>query len=726
MNTIELKYITRKIAELIKHPYKESDLTDEYYNYVQFEENLEEFINALSNQCQKLDIALMRNGTAIEKFLEFLQDIEMPILTFLNVNRQIRPVILYYLNGNWQGYLFENEKEASIRINIYEADFVTDFNGNVISFTPIPLPPMVSEENTERSAVLTPFQRLFRLLMQEKRDILYIYFYALVISVFSLTLPLGTQAIMELVAGGVIFNSIVLLIAFVILGVASMGTLQILQYSIVESLQRRVFVKAALEFGFRMPRVRNEAVLGFYVPELMNRFFDVLTLQKGLPKLLMDLTGAILQIIFGLLLLALYHPFFIFFGITLIAILALIFFFTSPAAIKSSVIESKYKYKVAHWLEELARTLIAFKMAGHTPLPMSKMENNINSYLHYRKKHFKVLITQFANIVGFETLVTGGLLIMGSTLVINRQITIGQFVASEIVIILLLNAVEKVILNMSTVYDVMTAVDKLGSVTDLPLERNTGVILLHKNVPNMQVRVRSLKYKYPNSQKYALQGMDFDIQAGERVCLVGTSSSGKNTLIQVLAGILESYEGSVLLNNISLRDIHLSSLRDVIGKNVSMQDIFEGTILENINMGKADISYEDVMWASESLGLAEYVNSLPQGFLTETVAAGKQFPNSVIIKIILARTVAKRPQLLILNDFLHDLPKEERLKIINFLLDRRNPWTLMSVSSDPTLIANCDRILMLDKGTVSAQGTYEELITNKQFQELLLSSPRIT
>jgi ABC-type bacteriocin/lantibiotic exporter with double-glycine peptidase domain len=480
-------------------------------------------------------------------------------------------------------------------------------------------------------------------------------------------------------------------------------------------------VKAAMEFGYRIPRVRKEALNNYYAPELMNRFFDVLTLQKGLPKFLIDVAGSALQIIFGLVLLSFYHPFFVFFGFGVITALVLMVYFTGPNGLRASIIESKYKYKVAHWLEELARTLESFKMAGHTSLPLTKMEYLVNNYLYYRKKHFKVLMIQFMNIIGFKTIVTGGLLVIGSILVIDRQITLGQFVASEIVIILILGAIEKLLSSLSTIFDMLTAVDKIGYVTDLPLERKSGIFFPKEISGAISLKIRNLKYKYPNSSNYVLKGINLDVKAGEHVCIAGFNSAGKNTFAHVVGGLLESYEGVIAINNLSMREISLSSLRDVVAYNATTDDIFEGSLLDNIQMGRSNIAYQDVVWAIDSLGLTDFVQALPDGLQTELLAGAKSFPSSILTKLTIARCVAEKPKLLILNDFLHFLEKEDRLRVLQFLTDKNNPWTLLVVSNDPLLFATCDRIVVMKEGNIVSEGTYQALLSDENFQHLLIS-----
>jgi ABC-type bacteriocin/lantibiotic exporter with double-glycine peptidase domain len=718
--------IAKKLAELTDLKYKNFALTDEYANKVDFGADIDNFIEGLSVKTEKIQLSLVRHTVTKDHFPDLVDALESPFLTFVQDTKSIYPVIFYKDGGETEVYIINRNGsvETDDDAQRYWENLVETKPNEVTYLLPFPLPSLVSDDENvhgggHHGIPATPLKRLFRLLATEKKDIVYLYFYAFLIAIVNLSLPLGIQSILQLVSGGVIFNSIVLLIGFVILGVLVGGVLQIMQYSIVEVLQRRLFTKAAFEFSYRIPRIKNEAVLNYYAPELMNKFFEVTTLQKGLPKLLIDMAGAILQILFGMLLLSFYHPFFVFFSIAIVSILILIFYMTGGAALRSNIVVSKYKYKMLYWLQELARTMTSFKLAGYTELPLSKTESLVNSYLYYRKKHFAVLMLQFMNIVAFKTLIVGGLLIIGSSLVINRQITLGQFVAAEIVIILIINAVEKIILNMSNIYDMLVAVDKLGYVTDMPLERKGGVYLQYNKDVGMHIKIKDLSYKYPDSPRMILQDINLEIAASERLCIAGYSGSGKNSLVKILSGVLHSYQGSVSINGLPLRDINLVSLHNAIAKNVSMEELFDGTILENITMGRPSISYDDVLWAIDKIGLVDTINSLPDGLMTHVISGGKRLSSSINIKLILARCIAERPQVMILNDFLHDLNREERHRIVNFLLDKANPWTLISVSNEPLLLAGCDRIVLMNKGRIVEQGLYKDLMNNPIFQEVI-------
>ena len=315
----------------------------------------------------------------------------------------------------------------------------------------------------------TPLQRLIRLLTTERKDIGYVYLYALVTGVISLSLPLGIQAVFNLVSGGLLFSSVYLLIGLVILGVLATGLLLVGQMTLVEILQQRVFAKAAFEFTYRLPRIQPDAFSGYYPPELMNRFFDVLTIQKGMPKLLIDLTAAVVQIIFGLLLLSAYHPIFIGFGLFTVLLLLGICRIYGPSGVRTSLNESKYKYKVVAQLEEVARELPLHRLRADSFETIDQMDELVAKYVHYRNDHFKVLKRFFYSAVAFKTIVTGGLLILGTALLVGREMSLGQFVASELVIVLITSSVDKLMSGIDIVFDMLTAVEKIGYVTDLPL-----------------------------------------------------------------------------------------------------------------------------------------------------------------------------------------------------------------------------------------------------------------
>jgi len=552
----------------------------------------------------------------------------------------------------------------------------------------------------EKTIEYTPLKRFFNLLKVDKQEIFSIYLYALFNGIVTLSIPLGIQAIISFITAGEVSSSWIVLVIVVILGVAFTGVLQIMQLTITENLQQKIFARSAFEFAYRIPRMKMEAIDKSYMPEMVNRFFDTLSVQKGLPKILMDFSSASLQIIFGLILLSLYHPFFIMFSMVLILIVYLIFKYTTPKGLKTSIKESTHKYEVAHWLEELARANSTFKLAGKTPLPLDRTDEKVTDYLTHRKAHFKTLLLQYINLVGFKMVIAAGLLLIGGLLVINQQMNIGQFVASEIIIILVLASVEKLILSMETIYDVLTAIEKVGSITDIPLEKDSGTPILFKNNEAIAIKTDGLSFQFEDSKEQIINSISLNVKSGEKLCVSGYSGSGKSFLLQLLAGLFSSYKGSISYNNVPLSSLCKEDLRSYVGDNLSKEDIFKGTLIENITLGKPNISLENIQEVVEILGLSDFVANSEYGYATMLLPEGKNLPKSVRLKIMLARSVIGNPKLVLLEDNFNHLGGDDKQKFINYLLNEDKGWTIIAISNDEEIAKQFDQVLVLDKGKI--------------------------
>lgn len=546
---------------------------------------------------------------------------------------------------------------------------------------------------------ITPWHRLTRLLKVDKREIGHIYLYAVVGGAISLSVPLGVQAIINLISGGQVATSWGVLIAFVTIGVGFTGALQVMQLALAENIQQRLFARSAFEFAYRIPRIKAEAVSGRYLPELVNRFFDTMTIQKGLSKLLLDVPLALLQIALCLILLALYHPFFIAFGALLVLLLYIIFRFSGRLGLATSITESNYKYEVAHWLEELGRSMGTFKLIGETSLPLDRTDKLVDGYVTARKAHFKVLLGQYSAMVVFKVIVTLSLLALGGMLVMNEQMNIGQFVAAEIVILLLMNAVEKIILRIETVYDVLTALEKVGSVTDLPLEREEGLETIDRDgSKGMDVRINGLTFRSHFHGRPVLEGIDLHLEPGEKVCLRGPNGAGKTTLLRILGGAITAHEGTVQLDGHPMNSLDPDIVRSVIGDSLSEEDVFTGTVMENIVVGRAWVKESDVMEACRVTGLFDQLAQFPEGLLTKLDPQGSRLPKSLVKRIIQARCIAGSPRLVLLEDSLQNWDVSDREQLLGWISAPERPWTLLAVSNDPWLHQRCSRTVELRDG----------------------------
>ena len=566
---------------------------------------------------------------------------------------------------------------------------------------------------------ITPLSRFFNLLKVERQEIFSIYIYAFFSGIVTLSLPLGIQAIINLISAGQTSTSWILLVIFVIAGVAFTGILQILQLTVSENLQQKIFTRSAFEFAYRIPRMKLEAIDKSHIPELVNRFFDTLSIQKGLSKILIDFSSASLQVIFGLILLSLYHPFFILFSLVLLLIIYFIFRFTVPQGLKTSLKESSYKYEVAHWLEELARTMETFKLAGKTPLPLAKTDAAVSGYLDSRNAHFKMLRTQYINLVVFKVIIAAGLLLIGGLLVINQLMNIGQFVASEIIIILVLASVEKLIVSVETIYDVLTAVEKIGRITDIPLEQDSKSTYSFAENEGIDIKISNLSYRFDDANEDILKNIDLNIQAGEKLCISGFNGSGKSMLLQIIAGLYGNFKGSLVFNNIPLGNWSMEEIRNLTGDNIAKGSIFKGTLYENISLGKPEITFDQIQQVSSILGLTPFVEQWPKGFDTLLLPEGKNLPQSIRQKILLARSIVGNPKIILLEDHFASIDENDRSRFISYLLNTVN--TVILISNDPEIAKRFDRNIVMNKGEIIADGKFSSFKRKKWFNQLFKS-----
>ena len=545
---------------------------------------------------------------------------------------------------------------------------------------------------------LTPWKRFINLLRLEKKDIFQIFYYAVFGGFVALTLPLGIQAIINLIQGAQVSTSWVVLVVVVTLGVAFSGALQLMQLRIIETIQQRIFMRSSFELSYRFPKIKMTALRNFYPPELANRFFDTLTIQKGLSKILIDVPTALLQIIFALILLSFYHPFFIIFGILLLLLIYVVFKFTAQKGLQTSLMESKMKYKVAHWIQEVARTVVSFKLSGNTNLAMNKNDYLVGKYLKARESHFKILILQFTQMIGFKVVVTASLLLIGGGLVLSQEMNIGQFVAAEIIILLVIASVEKLIIGLESFYDVLTSIEKIGQVVDKELESQTGEKPMFKD--SFSIELDDVFYKVEDKNRPILKNISLKLNPSSRLLIMGESGAGKSSLLRLISGIIRPTTGNIYINNLSLNSLNLNHYRSQLGLSLSEETPFEGTLRENLIFGVDKLKDQLIFEILEIVGLNQFLKEQPDGLETVIYPEGKQMSYTVAKKVILARAIIKQPKIMILEDPLDQFNLEETQRIIKYLTAPERPWSLIVVSSKKSWRTKCTQTITLEKGEI--------------------------
>jgi len=541
----------------------------------------------------------------------------------------------------------------------------------------------------------SPFRRLWNLLRLERRDLTMVVIFAVGVGLLSLAVPITAMAVVNTTALATLPQQLVVLCLVLLGSLALAAVIRAIQATVVEYMQQRLFVRVVSDLAQRLPRVELKSFDKQHGPELVNRFFDVLTVQKAAATLLLDGVTVVLQTCIGLALLAFYHQFLLGFDLFLIAGLVLIVLVLGRGAVASAIRESRAKYAVAGWVEEMARHPIAFKLSGGPHYALERADLLARQYLMARQAHFGIVLRQFAFALALQALASTALLGIGGYLVIQGQLTLGQLVAAEIVVTLVVASFTKLGKQLESYYDLLAAMDKLGHLMDLPLERQEGVAY-QAHSKGAAVNIHNVRFVYDSGHRTVLKRFNLRVEPGERVAIVGPNGAGKSTLVDLLFGLRAPTSGYIEFDGTDLRDLRLDSLREHVAV-VKGIEIFEGSILNNVAMGREELSVADVRRALQRAGLLEEVLELPDGLHTRLGTGGAPLSLGQAQRLMLARAIAGEPRLLVLDELLDNMDHQARQQVLPAVLGPEARWTLLVITHSSEVAGLCGRQVRLQR-----------------------------
>lgn len=545
-------------------------------------------------------------------------------------------------------------------------------------------------------ATLSPLARLRRLARADRADILAVVLFSIVIGGLLLATPVAVQSLVNIVAFGGQLPPLLVLSLLLFVGLAAAAAIIAVQTWIVELLQRRIFVRMVADLAHRLPRVMYEVGDRHYGRELVNRFFDVLTVQKVSSLLLLDGLSTVLGVLVGLVVLAFYHPILLAFDLVLLVAIALVILWPARAGTRTAIAESKAKYAVAGWLEEIAGNPVTFKSPRSEAFAVERADTLARDYLTKRSGHFRVLFGQILAALGLQALASTALLGIGGLLVIAGELSLGQLVAAELIVSVVVGSVAKMGKHVEGFYDLMAAVDKLGSLIDLPLEpsHGSGAPLASPPAAGASVALAGVSIRSGDGRTI-LRGLDLELGASERLGVSGRSGSGRSTLLHLLYGLRRPSAGVVRIDGRDLREWAPGELREAVAM-VGPLEIVEGTVRENIVLGRVGVPDDVLRGTLDRLGLLPAIEALPSGLETPLRASGVPLSESQARRLMIARAVLGRPRLVLVDGMLESFSPVTRQLATDVLFDPEARWTLIVVSDhEPTLEA-CDRRISLE------------------------------
>lgn len=530
---------------------------------------------------------------------------------------------------------------------------------------------------------LSPVRRFLSLLDLERRDIWTVTLFAFVSGLLTLATPLAVESLVNVVSWGIYLQPLVVLglILLICLGIA--GVLRILQAVVVELIQRRQFVRIVSDLAHRFPRANQASLAGEYPRELANRVFDIMTIQKATAVLLLDGLSIVLTTILGLVLLAFYHPFLLGFDIVLLISMISITWLLGRGGIRTAIEESKTKYRVAHWLQDVLDSPSVFKTGGGESLAIQRANQLTTEYVQARQQQFRVVIRQVAFAISLQVIASTALLALGGWLVIDGQLTLGQLVASELVVTVVVGAFSKAGKSLEKFYDLMAGVDKVGHLIDIPTDPRQR----HGDLPQGPAEVRwgDLTFEGPASSS-KIPGAT--IPAGTSTAIVGDDVVGRSQLARTLGGLKQPNRGSVQIAGIAGSQAATDYQGRLVGY-AGGHEIFHGTLRENVDLGRANLGSARVRQALNQVGLSEMLLHFPDGLQTNLQTGGYPLSRDQVARLVIARAIVTSPNLVIVDGLLDGLAQDTQDQIWETLANDDAPWTLVVVTNDKEIASRC-------------------------------------
>lgn len=532
---------------------------------------------------------------------------------------------------------------------------------------------------------------LFRL---ERRVLALIVSYSLAIGLFSLIVPLTVQELTNTFAFAIEPVTIVTLAGIMIAALLFVGAFKTMQYYAVEVLERRLFARVAIGMAQQLPHMK---FLGFK-PRYANHFVETVFMQRALSVLLVELIDVVVGGAVGMTILVFYHPYFLLYNALLLAGFGVVFLL-SHRGLQATIDMSHAKYETLHWMQEISYNLLHFKATDSQAILMRRTDELVKRYVETRQNRFGILVRQYLGSVGWQAIAHGGLIATAAWLLSIGQLTLGQLVAAEVVVSGLLFSFDGVVKRMGHIFYFLTGLTELDFVLSLPKDQGSSMLsvpLPDPTVHGIRVSCKDLAIRQAGVPAI-FENFTIEIMPGEKIGIYASTTVAKTALARILAGLETPTSGVIRYNGVDLRHIDLSAINRCRGFMIDSQlTLFEGTIEDNIVLGRAYVPYSDVRWALRFVELEEDVDALPQGLKTQVRAPGKILAPTHIVRILLARAILSRPQILIFDGIIHNMQPALRETILRRLCSKDEPWSVIFVSNDPNLTPHVDRRLILE------------------------------
>lgn len=480
------------------------------------------------------------------------------------------------------------------------------------------------------------------------------------ISLLSLVVPIAAQTLINLVAFGKLLQPVVSLSIMVLVLMAGMGVLSIWQMVIIEIIQQKLMVRISLNLAKHFTHLSPTIFSTHNGPELVNRYFEIVVINKALASLLLYGITLGLQMIFGLILLLFYHPIFLLFDAFILISLLMIIFVPYRAAIESAQEECAQKHVIGSWLEEILINRYLFKYNEYPRYVIEQTDKRLVGFLKARNQHFKQLIKHQIGLFALAAIATSLLLGLGGYLIINNQLSLGQLVASEIVLGTLIYGFKRLGALLENYYDLIASTGKIDFALNLPLENNHNQELANNILPSMQsIHLGFDKISLlPQGEQLLQSPLNAEASPANPLLLFFKQEDACKNLIESLSGLKETLSATISLNGIPCTQKSLIALRKH-SLLIREPQWFAGTIYQNLVLNHRSVSMDVICELLKKMKLLEKIMNCTDGLNTLVHDWQTVFTLSELIQLMIVRAIIDKPRLLIIDRSLDELQAEE-------------------------------------------------------------------
>jgi putative ABC transport system ATP-binding protein len=509
-------------------------------------------------------------------------------------------------------------------------------------------------------------QDLFKLILKPERAYYGVaVIYSVATSILMLAVPVSVQALINTVVNTKMEYFIYVLASILFFILLVSVTLFLCREYVMELFQRRFFARITAEATLRLVASDQRHVETINRAELVNRFFEVMHVQKIVPSLLTHGFSVLLQMTVGLIVVSFYHPFLLIFNVIFLFTLYLIWGLWAPRATQASLRLSESKYDLVHWMEEIARANNYFKSEKTIQYGLDKIDEKTQIYLKSSKRFFRYTFSQSAAFLIVFCLANAALLGLGGALVAEAQLSIGQLIGAELIMSTIFYNLLRIGSYTRMYYELCASLEKIGLFYQLPTEEMSGTLRVNDN--NIDINFRNLTTEYRGH----IFRFEMQIPSGKKVLIRSQEPSGSKVFIDLLKGYNTTSYDKILVNGVPLPDYDLHALRE----NILVIDNFtivEGTIRELFQILSPDIQTDDIHMFLDITGLNNIIGNLPQGIDTPLSPTGYPLLPEEIIGVKLAVVMAAAPAVIVITEVLDYLPMSSRNTILKHICQTPN------------------------------------------------------